>query len=453
MGDSSTGINRKSTGGGLSASHPPASGNPARVGTTTTSEQNLVRTALLPVACWRVDDIRFDFDSSFVRPEIGAEIRELANLREQHKKDLGQADGVNPPVTVYPPLGIFGHADPVGTDDYNKSLSGRRAKAIYGLITRNTQLWQVISSQESWGQPAVQLMQQTVSQSSPGVTPAQGGAALFQQYMDAICVLSDSSGQPQSGEDGNPVRFQLKPADFLAQGANSAGKGDYQGCSEFNPVLLFSQEEQTEYEQADNHDLRNQQNAPNRRVMALLFPPGSQVDPDKWPCPSADDGISGCQKRFWSNGENRRSQLLSGQRREFAQTKDTFACRFYQRLVDSSPCEDTRVFDFEYGLQMTADLPWSSSARLRVYSEDGSQEQVFQMSQGQTAGDYLYFTFSQCKPGVRYACEIRDGQVLVSLFPLTELFGLLDPQVEQNTIPLFPPNSLPGQPGYGGGNS
>ena len=179
MGDSSTGINRKSTGGGLSASHPPASGNPARVGTTTTSEQNLVRTALLPVACWRVDDIRFDFDSSFVRPEIGAEIRELANLREQHKKDLGQADGVNPPVTVYPPLGIFGHADPVGTDDYNKSLSGRRAKAIYGLITRNTQLWQVISSQESWGQPAVQLMQQTVSQSSPGVTPAQGGAALL----------------------------------------------------------------------------------------------------------------------------------------------------------------------------------------------------------------------------------------------------------------------------------
>jgi len=443
MGSSPTSPNRNATGGGLSASHPPPFSGPARVGSTTSSEQNLVRTALFPVACWRVDDIRFDFDSSFVRPEISAEIAELANLRELHKQDLGQADGVNPPVSVYPPLGIFGHADPVGTDDYNKSLSGRRAKAIYGLITRNTQLWQTVASQENWGQPATQLMQQTVSQS--GATPASAGTALYQQYMDAICVAPDANG--------NSAPFQLKTTDFLAQGADSAGKGDYQGCSEFNPVLIFSQQEQDQYDQSSDTTVRNAQNAPNRRVMALLFRPGSRVDPSKWPCPSADDGVTGCHARFWSNGDDRRSQLLPDQRREFATTKDTFACRFYQRLVDSSPCEDTRVFDFLYGLQMTQDLPWSNSARLRVYSQDGSQDQVFQMSDGQPAGDYLYFTFKRCKPGVQYACEITDGQITVKLFPPTELFRLPDPDDVLNTIPLFPPNTLEGQPGAGDSSS
>jgi len=28
------------------------------------------------------------------------------------------------------PLSVFGHADPVGSDDYNKALSGRRAMAV-----------------------------------------------------------------------------------------------------------------------------------------------------------------------------------------------------------------------------------------------------------------------------------------------------------------------------------
>ena len=49
-------------------------------------------------------------------------------------------------------------------------------------------------------------------------------AALFRAYMDWIC-----------GRD-----FILDPAkDFLA-GSDPKGKGDYQGCGEFNPLLLFS---------------------------------------------------------------------------------------------------------------------------------------------------------------------------------------------------------------------
>jgi hypothetical protein len=56
-----------------------------------------------------------------------------------------------------------------------------------------------------------------------------------------------------------------------------------------------------------------------------------------WPCPRATEGTAGCRKRFWSDGERRRSP--SDARREFADTQDTFACRFYHRMTTGSPCE------------------------------------------------------------------------------------------------------------------
>src|SRR5262249_55054255 len=48
-----------------------------------------------------------------------------------------------------------------------------------------------------------------------------------------------------------------------------------------------------------------------------------------------------CQKRLWSDGETRRSTPLRDKRRNYAETRDTFACRFYDRIVSNSPCENT----------------------------------------------------------------------------------------------------------------
>ena len=82
-----------------------------------------------------------------------------------------------------------------------------------------------------------------------------------------------------------PSDLKLTKKDFLAQGADGGGKGDFQGCSEFNPVLIFSQEKQEKFDQAkqknDKPTLagRNAQNAPNRRVMVLMFRKGSRIDP------------------------------------------------------------------------------------------------------------------------------------------------------------------------------
>jgi hypothetical protein len=111
-----------------------------------------------------------------------------------------------------------------------------------------------------------------------------------------------------------PPDLTLTKQDFLAHGADAHGKGDYQGCSEFNPMLIFSQEKQAQFDQAEQRNDseqmldRNEQNEINRRVMVLMFRKGSRVDPHQWPCPRASEGVAGCIKRFWSNGETRLSR-------------------------------------------------------------------------------------------------------------------------------------------------
>ena len=52
--------------------------------------------------------------------------------------------------------------------------------------------------------------------------------------------------------------------------------------------------------------------------------------------------IAGCKAPFWGNesdGDTRRStRACRPTDRTFEATEDTFACRFYQRLTNESPC-------------------------------------------------------------------------------------------------------------------
>jgi type VI secretion system secreted protein VgrG len=328
-GDKQGGIDASSDGGVLGV-HPPSASPQFLVAPATSSEVNTVRLRLIPIACWRVDDIRFAFDSSFVAADsssnpadtpndIRAELQSLVTLVQSHPGC---------------PLSVFGHADPVGDDDYNKLLSGRRATAIYALLIFNSdsgtavKLWSSIASKENWGSNQREMMQ-----SLTGLPIGTQDYALIQAYLHMLC----------------PPALKLTKTDFLAQGADSGGKGDYQGCSEFNPLLLFSKEKQDRFDQAARGDKknpdnqtalaeRNASNALNRRVLILMFRKGSRVDPAKWPCPTATDGTAACKKRFWSDGEVRRSVHPPGADRKFQETQDTFACRFYQRISGNSPC-------------------------------------------------------------------------------------------------------------------
>jgi hypothetical protein len=330
MGNDGDGV-QGSPSGGATGTHPE--GAPFRVlaAPATAAEFNRVVLRLVPVACWKIEDIRFAFDSSFVTPEATAELQALKELRESHsQEDLSKA-GPKPSVK-YPPLTIFGHADPVGPasdpDGYNKALSGRRAKVIYALLIVHSDpetaagLWRQVAREENWGGEQKQVMQDNVPEGT-------SAGDLMEAYMKALC----------------PGDLVLTPDDFLSTGADSKGK--YQGCSSFNPIIVFSEQKQVQFDAAQqNHDqagiqARNDANAPNRRVMILLFSIGSKVVPGKWPCPRATEGVAGCKLRFWGNGadgETRRSTRLPTNDRTFEQGEDTFACRFYQRITDRSPC-------------------------------------------------------------------------------------------------------------------
>lgn len=329
--------------GGVAAPHARRVVLPVLVAPTAEVAFNTVRPPLLPIACWRLEDMRFDFDSSFVNPEARVELTAFASL---WKRCGG------------PPASVFGHADPVGDDVYNKTLSGRRATAVYGLLTRRTDLWEDLHAHpfggDTWGTRTTQSMLAALGH-DPGPIDGQAGPRtngavrafqqeqglpedgavgpgtrkqLFAAYMDAICA--DEAGQP----------FVLAPEDFLGKGADPEGKADYQGCSEFNPLLVFSKAENQQLSAPSNKPLRNAQNQPNRRVVVFLFPAGTKIPPGKWPCPRVKEGVADCKAMFWPDGDHRRD--FQEQRRDYPTTHDTFACRFYDGMARRSPCEVVR---------------------------------------------------------------------------------------------------------------
>lgn len=324
--------------GSVSALVRPVVRLPIAVAPTVAGVHNTVRDPLLPIACWRLDDVRFAFDSSFVQPTARDELVRFAALWER---------------TIHAPASVFGHADPVGDDAYNKTLAGRRALAIYGLLVRDTAIWEELYSQpfggDDWRTRAVPAMlealgfprssgstyaatqdfQTAEGLSADGVAGPATRAVLFERYMDAIAV--DATGAP----------FRLERTDFLGRGADPGGKADVQGCSEFNPIRVLSIDEEQAFAASPDKTARNEANLPNRRVLVLLFPPGSTVDPARWPCPRAREGDAECRAQFWADGDLRRTP--SATRREYATAKNTFACRFYDGMARRSPCELVRT--------------------------------------------------------------------------------------------------------------
>jgi hypothetical protein len=415
---------RGATVGGLAGTHPDVPLPPALAGPATADERNTLRPSIVALACWKIEDLRFDFGSSVILPEAKDELPLLAALIDEHTEKTPGA-GQGPAGAARPPrASIFGHADPVGDDDFNKRLSGRRAAAVYGMLTRRDEVWEDLFSStgrfapaaagDTWGIRSLQIMLNEMPADDPAAAPdrrasdgASGGAsgletdadgfprgldptedlgpgppdepdrkdkpklldeplavngvlddatraaikrfqgsargraaglvvngepdqptrrALFLAYMDVVCV----------NEQGRPFSVD-RVRGFLGRGEDPRGKCDFQGCSEFNPLMVFSRKERAAFDAARDKTERNAENAVNRRVLVLLFRPAVKVSSGFWPCPRAIEGTAGCKKRFWSDGERRRSP--ADERREFADTQDTFACRFYHRMTTGSPCE------------------------------------------------------------------------------------------------------------------
>ncbi len=361
---------------GVFARHPQRFELPVLVAPTTADRaaaSNRVRQGLVTVACANLKDFAFAFDSSVLAPGSAAGFESLAKL-----------------LTMYPgcPISLFGHADPVGNPTYNKFLSERRARSVFGLLLRRTAVWEhLYSSQDGaagdvWGVRAIQTMlgaldfppgeegkfDQTTRDAFSACLIKFGGAVpghaaqntpatrkvLFAAYMDFLTPVDPRD---------DSRRWQLAPADFLDGARTPLGApGDLQGCSEFNPQLIFARDERLDFEgrgkegEAD----RNAANEPNRRVVIYVFDKGTSR-PATWPCPAASAGVKGCKDRFWSDGERRVSVEFVAHRRRygkpvpesfreldprdpakearFGRAETTFGCRFYHGFALHSPCE------------------------------------------------------------------------------------------------------------------
>ena len=333
--------------GGIAARHPRLAPLPAHVAPTLADGFNTLGFRVTPLACWRAHDMRFAFASSFPRPDLRLELQGLERLIATHTLTVGGRSHA-------PPLAVFGHADPTGDDEFNKVLSGRRAQSVFALLTRDADIMESLFSHphgdDVWGEPALQTMLATAHPEHD--TSAREEAArrvrrdatarkvLFLAYADALCVR----------RDGTP--FRVARADFLDRDTDARAKGAVMGCSEFNPVMVFSEQEQREFATPASKPKRDQENAGNRRVVIFLFRPGVKIDVGAWPCPRANEGSAGCRKRFWSDAKRRRAP--AAERRLQEEVHDTFACRFYDRLSNRSPCERflPRLVPFRYGLEV-----------------------------------------------------------------------------------------------------
>ena len=356
--DNKQGSIHSSSEGGTVGSYPDPDPTQFLVAPATSSESNAINLNLFLAAYACITDMRFKFDSSFVLPGVQAEMAAFSNLRKKNSLIMGA------------PISVFGHADPsfqgnfeVGSqfaqsgDDYNKNLSGRRAIAIYAMLIRDPSFWETLYTQhlgtDIWGTDAIQIMLDALGKGFSSFGGSSQGSSTSAQSARAQDIANDSGQRQQLFlQYMNFLCGDLKlnkSADFLARGSGPDLKGDVQGCSRFNPLMLFSTEDEASFKQAfANHDQptlrgdRDPRNAVNRRVMILIFKKGSQVLPAKWPCPSYKDGTAGCIKRFWSDGDTRRSTHNSDAERKFEDAHDTFACRFYQRISgENSPCNST----------------------------------------------------------------------------------------------------------------
>jgi hypothetical protein len=301
---------------------------------TAAAESNTVAVPLRAVASLPIEDVRFEFESSFLLPDATRALERIAPMKLRWKGA---------------PITLFGHSDRVGDEVHNKELAGRRVRAVYAMLVRDRQIWEELYQhplgRDDWRGRPIQHMLQALGfepgaidnvigaktkkaakafQGSRGL-PATGNLnpttrdALFGAYMDHVC--QDTEGKP----------LVLTSGEFLGGGNDPDGKADYQGCGEFNPIFVPSKKQERAGATAGHKNERDFTNASNRRVTLFFIAPGAEVLLAEWPCPRAKDGPDRCHDRFWSDGPARLRPRE--QARKQRDTHDTYACRFYERLT------------------------------------------------------------------------------------------------------------------------
>lgn len=238
------------------------------------------------LACCSIPGVTFRFDSSFVRPGVVEHLRKLETLARKHAEAK---------------IMIFGHTDTVGSDEYNKALSERRARSVYAFVTNDADAWESLYQEEDWGVAVVQEVLLELGH-DPGPIDGLEGP----QTRDA---MRSFQGLPPGATVTNNAAFRQQLFTAYMTGEHDVDlprerfmEPRFMGCGEFNPLEPV----------AGEHE-------PNRRVTFFLFHPERLPN---LPCALGD--VAPCRR-----------QMDPPSPRHHA----TFHCSFFDSLAKKCLCE------------------------------------------------------------------------------------------------------------------
>lgn len=198
-------------------------------------------------------------------------------------------------------VAVFGHADAVGQEDSNKTLSERRAKAIHAFLVKDPVAWEELYNGEKWGLATTQEVLKHLGH-DPGALDGVDGP----KTQGAVKDFQGKKGLGTTGTADAKTREALYLA-YMESCGSPAGKAKefdaidgrpFAGCSEFNLVENIQGASET-----------------NRRVAVLLLKSNKNF-PVQYPCKHGD--IGPCQKQAARKGERK---------------TPGFKCLFYDKLV------------------------------------------------------------------------------------------------------------------------
>ena len=315
-----------------------------------------------------LQDVTFGFDKSFLHPSQASALKAMCDAIGKWREEY--PDGK---------LAVFGHADAVGKEDYNKGLAERRAQSILAFLLKDPQGWEDLWKSEKWGLAPIQGLLRHLGH-DPGATDGKSGP----KTQAAVKSFQGANGLAEDGEAGPDTRKALFQA-FIAEGNGlTLKKKDFDdingeagaGCSEFNLI-----------------EKTLGACAANRRVAVFLLKSNRNF-PIQYPCKKGDTGM--CKKQVGRKGERRTAG---------------FGCFFYDGLVveTAGSAEDIQG-TVRVGLPLTEDHVDADACRIKV-TKDGKDCQDLALADCERGEDGLaYICITDPKPGELFTVWIRHGE-------------------------------------------
>lgn len=305
-------------------------------------------------------DITFATGSSLLHPDHAAELKGLRESIKAWKKKT--PDGK---------LAVFGHADAVGKEADNKTLSERRGRALLAFLTLDTGAYAAVAKEENWKLDSYQSLLKFLGH-DPGAIDGQDGP----KTQAAVKSFRKRQGLAESGGLDAGTKEKLYAA-FFAEGNSEAvpakdfddvNGNPFAGCSEFN----LAEKTQGACEK-------------NRRVGVFLLK-ATKNFPINYPCAKGDIGT--CKKQVAKKGDRRTAG---------------FGCWFYDQLIVERPNKppsppDEPISDLKWDLETawcgdTAKLTANSNLAegTEVSIKLATEDQACEEAKGKIQGGKLEF--------------------------------------------------------------